>query len=234
MWNNYFFQIQKKYNMKISTKEPFIIRFDGKDVTKNKKIDLLESFEGSFLDSLIKTAKYFSKKYQCYALLGSDEISFIITKPMLVIEDFEPVDKSNYVQEVVSLFSQYFFDYFNYFDTTRRIFWHGKGFSIPEGKICSYIKYRTGIIKNVIITYFAKKSNVNNDFKLVDKEKMCQSLPGYKEIEEIKNGLLYFNGDRIDLEQFLKDMSIIKIEQKEHINKADINIDINDIEIEML
>ena len=46
MWNSYFFQIQSKYSMRVSFKNPLVIRLDGKDVTKNKKYDLLNNYEG--------------------------------------------------------------------------------------------------------------------------------------------------------------------------------------------
>ena len=45
MWNSYFFQIQSKYSMRVSFKNPLVIRLDGKDVTKNKKYDLLNNYE---------------------------------------------------------------------------------------------------------------------------------------------------------------------------------------------
>ena len=35
MWINYFFNIQRKYSMRVSKKLPLVIRLDGKDVTKN-------------------------------------------------------------------------------------------------------------------------------------------------------------------------------------------------------
>ena len=35
MWNSYFFQIQSKYSMRVSFKNPLVIRLDGKDVIKN-------------------------------------------------------------------------------------------------------------------------------------------------------------------------------------------------------
>lgn len=38
MWNSYFFQIQSKYSMRVSFKNPLVIRLDGKDVTKNKNM----------------------------------------------------------------------------------------------------------------------------------------------------------------------------------------------------
>ena len=123
MWNSYFFQLQKKYNMRISTKMPLVFRFDGKQITKNRDINLLDKYKGSFFDSLEKTARFFTGKYHCYAIFGSDEISFIVPNPNVVIEDLEPNDKTTHSQELIALFSQYFFDYFNHFDTHRKIFY---------------------------------------------------------------------------------------------------------------
>lgn len=234
MWHSYFFQLQKKYNMRISTKKPFVIRFDGRQVTKNKDINLLDKYNGSFADSLEKTAQYFSKKYHCFSIFGSDEISFIISEPNLLIEDIEPNDKTTHSQELVALFSQYFFDYFNHFDTHQKIFWHGKCFSIPEGKVISYIKYRSSIIENVMVTYFAKKNNINNDFNLSDKLARCKGILGYEELLGVKNGILYYDGDRIDLEKYLCYGNIVKLNDKEVWEGRILPNNIDDIDIEML
>jgi len=67
MWQNYFFQIQSKYNMRVSTKNPLVIRLDGKGVTKNKKYDLLNNYEGSFINILEKTAQYFTRKIPLFS-----------------------------------------------------------------------------------------------------------------------------------------------------------------------
>lgn len=233
MWNNYFFQIQKKYDMRISTKEPFVIRFDGKKVTRNKEIDLLDMYEGSFFDKLLKTANMFSEKYNCYALFGADEISFIIPNPVLVINDLEGDDNSNYSHELLALFTQNFFDYFNHFDTSKKIFWHGKCFSISHDKIISYIRYRTTIIKNVMVTYLLKKNNLNSSLTLLKKEEMCKGLPEYFNFNKIKNGILCFNGEKISLSDFINNGIVIKEETGE-IEEKQVSIDIDDIEIDML
>ena len=73
MWNSYFFQIQSKYSMRVSFKNPLVIRLDGKDVTKNKKYDLLNNYEGNFRNTLEKTAEFFTKKY------NMEKICFRIT-----------------------------------------------------------------------------------------------------------------------------------------------------------
>ncbi len=62
MWQSYFYQIQKKYSMRLSTKKPLVIRLDGKNVTRNKSVDLLNEYEGSFINQLESTASYFSRK----------------------------------------------------------------------------------------------------------------------------------------------------------------------------
>jgi len=233
MWNNYFFQIQKKYNMRISTKSPLVLRFDGRQVTKNKDINLIEKYDGSFLDSLEKTKKYFSEKYHCYSIFGSDEINFIVLEPNLVVEDLEPSDKTTHSHELLALFSQYFFDYFNHFDSHQKIFWHGKCFSIPEEKVNSYIKYRSRIIENVMVTYFAKKNNINNDFNLSDKLGNCKGLQGYEQFINLKDGILYYDGIEIQLKELLDD-GIIKKAEREQLKKEEFPVNIDDIEIEIL
>ena len=59
--------------MRLSTKNPLVIRLDGKDVTKSKDLNLLYNYNGSFFHSFEESAKYFSKKYNCCALFGTDE-----------------------------------------------------------------------------------------------------------------------------------------------------------------
>lgn len=232
MWNNYFFQIQKKYNMRISTKLPFVIRFDGRQVTKNTDINLLDRYNGSFFDSLERTACFFSERYHCFSIFGADEISFVVPRPYDVIEDLEPSDKTTHSHELLALFSQYFFDYFNHFDVHQKIFWHGKCCSIPAGKVSSYIKYRSGIIKNAMVTYFAKKNEINNPLlSLEDKIKLCKTRCEYDAFSEVQDGVLYFDGSRIKLDDFINTGVIDKFEIKADKDIPHINIDDIDIEI---
>ena len=204
MWNSYFFQIQSKYSMRVSFKNPLVIRLDGKDVTKNKKYDLLNNYEGNFRNTLEKTAEFFTKKYKCLAILGSDEISFIFTDPLVVISDLDK-EKWNTSNEIISVFSQYFFDYFNEHNKQSKVFWHGKCFSIRNEKINSYIKFRSSIIKNVMTTYFLSKYNIKMGKEKQEKREIeCKKLQGYEVLEDIQNGVLYLEGDRIDIIEFYK------------------------------
>ena len=224
MWNSYFFQIQSKYSMRVSFKNPLVIRLDGKDVTKNKKYDLLNNYEGNFRNTLEKTAEFFTKKYKCLAILGSDEISFIFTDPLVVISDLDK-EKWNTSNEIISVFSQYFFDYFNEHNKQSKVFWHGKCFSIRNEKINSYIKFRSSIIKNVMTTYFLSKYNIKMGKEKQEKREIeCKKLQGYDVLEDIQNGVLYLEGDRIDITEFYKG-NIKKVKSTEH-KSSDLYIDL--------
>ena len=224
MWNSYFFQIQSKYSMRVSFKNPLVIRLDGKDVTKNKKYDLLNNYEGNFRNTLEKTAEFFTRKYKCLAILGSDEISFIFTDPLVVISDLDK-EKWNTSNEIISVFSQYFFDYFNEHNKQSKVFWHGKCFSIRNDKINSYIKFRSSIIKNVMTTYFLSKYNIKMGKEKQEKREIeCKKLQGYEVLEDIQNGVLYLEGDRIDIIEFYKG-NIKKVKSTEH-KSSDLYIDL--------
>ena len=224
MWNSYFFQIQSKYSMRMSFKNPLVIRLDGKDVTKNKKYDLLNNYEGNFRNTLEKTAEFFTRKYKCLAILGSDEISFIFTDPLVVISDLDK-EKWNTSNEIISVFSQYFFDYFNEHNKQSKVFWHGKCFSIRNEKINSYIKFRSSIIKNVMTTYFLSKYNIKMGKEKQEKREIeCKKLQGYEVLEDIQNGVLYLEGDRIDIIEFYKG-NIKEVKSTEH-KSSDLYIDL--------
>lgn len=224
MWNSYFFQIQSKYSMRVSFKNPLVIRLDGKDVTKNKKYDLLNNYEGNFRNTLEKTAEFFTKKYKCLAILGSDEISFIFTDPLVVISDLDK-EKWNTSNEIISVFSQYFFNYFNEHNKQSKVFWHGKCFSIRNEKINSYIKFRSSIIKNVMTTYFLSKYNIKMGKEKQEKREIeCKKLQGYEVLEDIQNGVLYLEGDRIDIIEFYKG-NIKKVKSTEY-KSSDLYIDL--------
>ena len=66
MWQSYFFQIQRKYSMRVSTKNPLVIRLDGKNVTKDKRFDLLNNYGGSFLNLLEKAVEHFTREISLF------------------------------------------------------------------------------------------------------------------------------------------------------------------------
>lgn len=209
MWINYFNNIQKKYTMRLSQKLPVVVRLDGKDVTKNPNIDLIDPSKNGFYDNFKQSVKYFTEKYNCIAILGSDEVSFIIENPEVLLNDVTSI----FSNEVISVFSQYFFQYFSHFDSSKVIFWHGKCFSIPKGKELSYLKYRSRIIENVITTYFLKRKGIPNCgvIPMEERLKMCKKYEDYDKISNIKNGTLIFNGHEIDLNEYYNG-NIVKLD----------------------
>ncbi len=132
---------------------------------------------------------------------------------MLVIEDLDK-EKVNRTNEIISLFSQYFFYYFNNLNKKIKIFWHAKCFSISKDKIKSYVKFRSKTIKNVMVTYFLKYNAIYmGNTKMEHKEEICRKLSNYKVLQEIQDGILYFDGKRIDLVEFYNE-NIKVIEQE--------------------
>lgn len=227
MWKNYFNNIQKKYSMRVSRTETLVIRLDGKDVTKNKSINLLDrESKNSFTNALEKTVKYFTEKYNCFAIFGSDEVSFICTSPNIIVKDLDS-EENYHSNEVIALFTQYFFDYFNEFDKHKKVYWHGKCFSISENKVKSYIRYRLKIIQNVMTTYFLmKKGKYDGNEKLECRINKCKSLVDYDTFRDIERGILYYNGTRIDLDKFLENDII---EQTNKINVEDLFSDLTNL-----
>lgn len=211
MWHNYFYQIQQKYSMRVSLNKPLVIRLDGKNATKSRTNDFIFNYSGSFINALEETAKYFTKKYKCYSLFGSDEISFILPEPEKLLKDLDK-DCDTHSNEVISLFSQYFYDYFNNNYKKEKIFWHAKCFSIPENKDISYLKYRSRTIENVLTTYFLI---INDKFRsgkynLEQKLNKCKKCIDYPSLKNIKNGILYYDGKRISLNAYCSNRTIQK------------------------
>lgn len=208
MWKDYFYNIQRKYSMRLSTKETLIIRLDGKNITKNKTIDLMDEKEKSFMYAMEQSAKYFSEKYKCYAIYGSDEISFIMKQPNLLFEDLSK-ESDTHSNEVISLFSQMFFYYFNNFDKNKLVFFHAKCFSIPTEKILSYMKYRSRSIENVMVTYFLKKNACHMpEENLEEKIARCKKIKEYQKLERYQKGKLVYNGKKLKLKEFLEGKEI--------------------------
>lgn len=223
-WSNYFLNIQNKYNLKINVNKPIVIFIDGKDITKNLKYNLIQEDKGSFNDIFEQTITHFSEKFNCIAISGVDEVSFVLKNSK------ELGEKMYRAQEIVSLFSQYFYKYFNDKYTNSPVYWHCKCSNIPKGKIKSYIKYRSLTIHELYLTYFLKRKQVKDAGKipLNEKEEKCNEIDEYKEIERYSRGRLYINGKQIELESFLNDKIV---ELPDTIRKDEIKfLDLNDFE----
>lgn len=214
-WFNYFSNMRNKYNMRVSHNKPIVIFLDAKDSSKNNRT-LLEGKRNGFFDTMGQTAEYFTKRYNCISIWGTDEISFIIEDTDKLIDSINN-EKSYRTHDIASIFSQYFFEYFNNVYEGEIVYWHCKCFNIAKEKIQSYIRFKSkGILKG-ITSIFLKQNGVRNAYgiKLEEKIKMCKNYENYSLIEEYKDGALYCNGNKIDLNEYLKGNIVILDEEKE-------------------
>lgn len=223
-WNNYFGNIRAKYNMRVSKKRPLVIDLDGKNVTTSAFFSLIDNSKDGFLDIMEQSVKHFTSEYNCLAIFGVDEVSFIFENAESIIDKINK-NRNFKADEIISIFSQYFFEYFNKLNSKPSVYWHGEIFSIPEQKVKSYIKYKSESILNVFTTYFLKKNMIKDagHIKLNEKIKLCEDTEYFKDIEEYEKGILYFRGMRIDLEEYLNgNIKTIKETQKENVEYLDL------------
>ena len=86
---------------------------------------------------------------------------------------------------------------------------------------------------SIILTYFLKKNNIkSNSSKLEEKLNECKVSPSYNELEEIKDGILYYDGMKIELNTFLESDAIKEVENKEDRYNDNIYIDFEDIDVD--
>ena len=138
-WNNYFGNIENKYNLKMTDSKPIVIFLDAKDITKSMNHNLITENKNSFNDIFEQTIKYFTIKLNCMAISGVDEVSFIFEDGKKIKEFV--ASKKYKAHELVSVFSQCFYKYFNDRYKSEPIYWQCKCSNIPKGKINSYIKF---------------------------------------------------------------------------------------------
>lgn len=201
---DYFKNIENRYKSKISLNKPVIVRLDGKNVCKNKDINILDESNNSFASVLKRTAKYISYKYKCYVFVASDELNLIFCNPRILYKNFKSID----TQKITSLLSQEVFHYFNKYFKQQLVYFDARAFSIPQEKFRSYLVYRRNCAKNVLTQYFAKlyldkEYRVNLKLEEIE-ENLNQRCPEFKD-RSVYNveGLLYSNGERFKISELI-------------------------------
>lgn len=201
-WFSFFGNMRNKYNMRVSATKPIILFLDAKNSSKNNG-NLLKESENDFFSALELASKYFSEVYNCMSLCGTDEISFIIESSTVFIDSIN--NKRNFrTHDIVSIFSQYFFEYFNSIYEGETVYWHCKCFNIAREKINSYIRFKSNGIQKGVTSIFLKKKGVKNAYgiKLKDKLEMCKQYPEYSAIQEYKDGIFYYRGKKTSLDEY--------------------------------
>lgn len=191
MKHGYFEQIKDNYRVLLGINKAIILFFDGKDVTANPLIDLYDFNKGSFSKSLLLTAREFSSRWKCKALVGVDEMVFIIENPEHFIKKYR-----NMVDDMVCVIGQEIFLYFNNTYKGRdKIFFHEKIFAIPFDKVDSFIKYQSNRHLNVLTVYWMKKYGYfNTGISLSEMLETAQKHEEYNDLIPLfKDGLIIEN-----------------------------------------
>ena len=228
-WVNYFSNMRNKYNTRVSKNKVLIIFLDAKDSSKNH-INLFKGSNDDFFISVQKTAKFFTQRYNCLSILGTDEISFIFENSDELINTINN-EKKYRTHDIVSIFSQYFFEHFNDIYTKQTIYWHCNCFNIPKEKINSYLIYKSrGILKGTT-AYFLKQKGIKNPngIKLDKKLELFYSYEDHTLIEDYKEGLLYLNGSQISFDEYING-NIQKIDTPKNTNEPNIFLDLKEFD----
>lgn len=224
-WNDYFGNLIKKYNIRMSKINPIVIFIDGKDITKSIKHDLVTQCRDSFNDVFNQIVRMYAKQLNCIAILGVDEASFIIEDFSALIQFLGIKRYSSH--DIVSVFSQKFFHEFNKKYKNDNVYWHCKCSNIPKGKIKSYIKYRSLTIYELNLTYFLKRKQIKDagqiDLKI--KQEKCNKYEDYQEFKKIERGLLYIGEQRVNIDSYLNNeiVKLPEVQRLEQIEYLDIS-----------
>lgn len=204
---DYFKNVENRYKSKISLYRPVVIRLDGKNICKNKEINILDESEGSFAYVLKRTAKYLSFKYKCYVFIASDELNIVFGNPKSLYRHFKSVD----TQKITSLIAQEVFYYFNKYFKKQLVYFDARIFVIPQDKFKSYLIYRRNCAMNVLTQYFAKlylgkEYRINLKLEQII-ENLKERCPEYDKRTSYQiEGFLYLNGDRYNVSDFINSL----------------------------
>ena len=214
-WHNYFYNMRNKYDMRLSANKPIVLFLEAKASLKSKT-NLLDDKKNGFFDAMTLAAKYFTIKYNCIAIGGTKEISFVIENTDDLIQSINN-EKKYRVHDVAAIFSQYFFEQFNNIYDGEKVYWTCKCFNISKEKIESYLRFKSKGIQKRIVEIFLQQQGDKSTYgiKLEEKIKKCQNYESYSLIEEYKDGILYYNGKKIKLNEYLKGHIVILKDQKD-------------------
>ena len=151
-----FNRLQKKEQVSriyLNPNKPVIIRFDGKDITKDHKNYPLTATNGftyhAFLSGIHLLEDMPGKKGIVYA--GLDEVSIAFTDPMIFWHSFEDSNKDYAMSVLVQRFVKYFYKYY------PEVLFGVSMFNVDNTEdIYEYIHIRQMITSTNAITYLAK------------------------------------------------------------------------------
>lgn len=196
-------KIENKYNIGLKKDRGIILRFDGRNITKDKSINLLDETSG-FSYALKQVAKELSLKYSyLYIYIATDEINIMILDTDKLLKNM----KSNYAQEIVTTFGQEISYIFHKYYKDRFIIFAGRAFSVYQDNYPSYLIYRKHTNKSVLTTYFLKRRNITvHNKNFTEKEAEAIKFDDYNNRTLYQSeGIIYYRGKEIGVETVLKE-----------------------------
>lgn len=142
--------IEKSYRRNLSTTVPIIVRFDGKNVTKNHEKFHLMDVDG-FTKDILCAAKSMVNGMECTIYAALDEVSVVFHKPF---EFFGKTQDKDLLYSAIMILQ----DFLRY---TREVYpglkFNVTVYNIGFDQIDSYIQYRKDMAYQTAVTYYAKE-----------------------------------------------------------------------------
>lgn len=142
--------IEKSYRRNLSTTVPIVVRFDGKNVTKNHRKFHLMNVDG-FTKDILCAAKSMADGMECTIYAALDEVSIVFHKPF---EFFGRTQDKDFLYSTIMILQ----DFLRY---TREVHPDIKFnvivYNIDFDQIDSYIQYRKDMAYQAAVTYYAKE-----------------------------------------------------------------------------
>lgn len=187
---------------------PFVVYLDAVGVTSNKRINLLNEKEGTYVAAMKKVCEQLTKKYEneLFVYAVSDELSICVIQPELFLMHFD-TNHTVFIEDIKDMILQEVFELFS--RLYKPLYFHSRIFSLYPQNIYSYIIWRKHQGCNAMMYYFlSRKSNLLSSARRVSYKSLEQvavkKVPGFKERNAwAKEGLVFQSGKPYLVEELL-------------------------------
>lgn len=218
----FFHKIESKYNIQLNRNRPFVVRLDGRHITGNKQINLLDDSEGTFTYALKMACKRMSANFLIY--MATDEVNIIVLDSAAYIKTL----KHNYAQEATACIAQEFSYIFHQYYTKGFVMFAGRAFSLYKDNVYSYLIYRKHSNTNVLLNYYLKRElgmNISKGVSFKEYEELANEREGFRNRTALqKEGIAFYKGFEFQIEEILtNNLNELVKQRKQEIQVAPSN-----------
>ena len=146
----YFKKIEQNYRTQLNPHLPIIVRFDGKNVTKDhKRFHLLQP--NGFTDAITSAAIHLAEHGDCAIYSYLDEVSVIFLDAQDLFSLTEDYDLLYSAVMILQIFKDYLPE------DLKKVKFNVSVFNIPEDQCFNYILYRRHYCEEASLVYYAKE-----------------------------------------------------------------------------